>query len=330
VAVSWQEYQNKDKREKVELEIIRARIEDATKDTILWLQVDPSAEERVHVVGIQAQLTDLDRIIVRRMEDRQEAKDDWLWSKTVDEVKSLLEKAREARGHTVGKSLARIEERLPQELPGLRPRLISKALPPITPVGGFAMASYHPKSAQIPLDLPPYYPNDLKPQTQLIIVEAVRKFPDQTRTLELCKYVISELTPLFRAAVQRGTLRADLALSESGGMGTLLHSVLVYNDDGPRSGFGGLSNEAYRLEQEVKKSDEWLGLVKAIVEVEERPDTSDAERQPAESKSGVTVRWLTPSKRFAAKRVSGLPRKIFGAGQAIRRGRNLSGGSAKT
>jgi hypothetical protein len=47
-------------------------------------------------------------------------------------------------------------------------------------------------------------------------------------------------------------------------MEALLHSVLAHNDPGPHNSLGGLSNEAYRLEQEEKKSDEWLGLAKAI------------------------------------------------------------------
>jgi hypothetical protein len=95
----------------------------------------------------------------------------------------------------------------------------------ITPVRGSGIAS-RPKDSQIPPDLPPYYPNNLKPQTHLIIAEAVRKFPDQTHTLELCRYVISDLTPHFRTAVQGKTLRADLVFPN---MGELLHYILVSN-----------------------------------------------------------------------------------------------------
>ena len=75
--MSWQEYLNNDRREQEQLDIIRALIEDATKDTTLWLQGDPSAEERVHVLAIQTGLADLARIVERRMERRKLSKDEW-------------------------------------------------------------------------------------------------------------------------------------------------------------------------------------------------------------------------------------------------------------
>jgi DNA-binding CsgD family transcriptional regulator len=104
-------------------------------------------------------------------------------------------------------------------------------------------------------DLPLDHAHDLKPRTKRILVEAVRKFPDHARIPELCKYIFSELTPHFCAAVQRGTLRADLALSDSE---ELLRSVLIKND-------------ARQFEQELKKSDEWLGLVTAIADAAGKP-----------------------------------------------------------
>jgi hypothetical protein len=273
---------------------IRGLIEDATKDTIVWLQDDPSAEERVHVLAIQTGLVDLARIVERRMERRSLPNDGQQWSKTVTEVLSRLDEARDVRGHIVGKGLARLADHLPRELPGPKVPLVTQAPAPPKEMGGLGLAPYRPKPTEVP-DLPLYYPNDLKLQTQLILVEAVRKFLDRARTGELCEYVISELTPHFRAAVLLGTLRADQALSESGGMGALLHSVLVYNDPGtPSSGFSSLSNEAYRLEREVKKSDEWLRLAKAILEAEnqrtKQMESSHARKndrtaQSAESKS---------------------------------------------
>jgi hypothetical protein len=97
---------------------IRGLIEDATRDTTLWLRADSSAEERTHVLAMQERLADLDRIITRRMERRSLPNDGRQWSETVAEVLSLLEKAREVRGNIVGKGLARLTERLPRELPG--------------------------------------------------------------------------------------------------------------------------------------------------------------------------------------------------------------------
>ena len=68
----------------------------------------------------------------------------------------------------------------------------------------------------------------------------VKKFPDRRRMIELCKFVISEMTPLDRGAVVDGTMKADEVLREDlGGMQNSLDSLLMCNDDGPRSGFPG-------------------------------------------------------------------------------------------
>jgi hypothetical protein len=114
-----------------ELGGIRGLIEDATKDTVLWLQADPSAEERAHVLAIQERLAGLARIIERGMERRKETKDEWEYSETVSEVLSRLEKARKLRGNIiVGKGLGRLTGCLPQELPGSKARLITQAPAP--------------------------------------------------------------------------------------------------------------------------------------------------------------------------------------------------------
>jgi hypothetical protein len=239
-----------------ELGSIRGLITDATKDTALWLQANPSAEGRVHVLAIQERLANLARIIERRMERRSSPNDGGQWPENVAEVLSLLGKAGEVRGHIVGKGLARFAERVPRKLTGSKIRLATQSAPPPKEVGGLGIASYRPMATHIPPDLPPYYPNDLKPQTHLIIAEAVRKFPDQTHTLELCRYVISDLTPHFRAAVQGKTLRADLVFTN---MGELLHYLLVSNCDN--------DDRRFRLEQEARKSDEWLKLSREVVGV---------------------------------------------------------------
>jgi hypothetical protein len=95
---------------RLELESIRALIQDATKDTILWLGGKASEEERVHVRAIQGRLADLDGIITRRMQRRSSAKDEGDWPGTLREVVSLLHKAKEVRGCAVGKSWARLTE----------------------------------------------------------------------------------------------------------------------------------------------------------------------------------------------------------------------------
>jgi len=111
---------------------IRGLIEDATRDTTLWLQADPSAEEQAHVLAIQERLADLARIIERRMERRGSPEDDRQWSETVAEVLSLLDKAREPRGSIVGRSLDRLAERMLRELPRPEVRGIIQAPAPLS------------------------------------------------------------------------------------------------------------------------------------------------------------------------------------------------------
>lgn len=152
----------------------------------------------------------------------------------------------------------------------LQARKLTQAPSPPRAVGGLGITLPCAKPTQIPPDFPTYFPKELKARTAVILAEAVRKFQYQTQTLELCKHVISEMIPLFCEAVTNGTMKASMTLEEGlGGMGDLLRSLVVHNDDGPRTGWG-LSDEAYRLQQEARKSDEWLRLAKAIVEADER------------------------------------------------------------
>ncbi len=241
--------------------VIQALIQDAIKDTALWLQADPSAEERAYVLAVQGRIATLYRIILRRMERRALPGDEREWRESMTEVLSQLEKAREARGSTVGTGLARLADSLPRELPALRRRRVTQLPPPPRVLTGGGWIPPGPKPTQIPADFPAYFPNQLKPETAVIFAEAVRKFPHQTQTLELCKHVISEMTPLFRKAVKTGTMRADLVLADSGIAG-LLDSLLVYNCHN--------SDERFRLEGEARKSDEWLRLARAIAKAQAR------------------------------------------------------------
>jgi hypothetical protein len=112
------------------------------------------------------------------------------------------------------------------------------------------------KPTHVPENLPPHFPNQLKPPTRLTLGEAIRKFPVQAETLELCRYVVSDLTPHFSVAAQRNTIRPDQVEDI---MNDLLHYTLVANCDN--------SNERFRLKQEVRRSDEWLKLSREVAQV---------------------------------------------------------------
>jgi|SRR5579863_2635899 len=273
-----------------DLETIRSRIQDAAQDTKVWLQAGPSAEERGHVLAMQERLADLARIIERRRERRRSPEDERIWHETVGEVLSRLDKAKEVRGHIVGKGLGRLAGHLPRELPGSHVRFVTKAPPPITPLSGAgAWAGNRARPTQMPQNPPTNFPSSLWPKTVVILARTVREYPSQIQTLELCKRVISEMTPLFREAVKLGKMKGhDVFTDGLGGMADLLHSLLVYNDDGPHSGFSSLSDQAYRLGQEIRKSDEWLGLAEEIAEMSGEPIASNSERKASNAMAGNT------------------------------------------
>jgi hypothetical protein len=55
---------------------------------------------------------------------------------------------------------------------------------------------------EAPANPPINFPSDLWPQTNVILLESCRKFPRQIQTLELCRHITSEMTPLFCEAVK--------------------------------------------------------------------------------------------------------------------------------
>src|SRR5271157_428497 len=139
-------------------------------------------------------------------------------------------------------------------------RRITKAPPIIPEVSGRGWMNTGPKPAQALLNWPPNYPQELIPQTTLIIGDAIKKFPVQTQTLQLCKYVISELTPHICEAVRSQKMQAGQV---DGILSDLLHYILVENCDN--------DNERFRLKQETKKSDEWLEVAKRLVTAASEP-----------------------------------------------------------
>lgn len=168
-----------------------------------------------------------------------------------------------------------MEQKKPDES---KSRRISNCPPPIRPVGGSGLAPYRPKPTRIPPNPPSYFPSDLWPRTVVILAKAREMFPDETKALELCKYVISKMTPLFCEAVTTGEIGAGAVLSEGhGGMSDVLHSLLVYSDYH--------SSDRFRLETEARGTHEWLELAQSISEaiptgVVEKISTTKASSEP--------------------------------------------------
>lgn len=145
---------------------------------------------------------------------------------------------------------------------------ITRAPKPATSLSGTGGWTRRPESTEVPASPPTNFPLDLWPQTNVILLEAREKFPYQTQTLELCKQVVSQMTPLFCQAVSEGKMNASAVQCEGrGGMEDLLHFLLVHNDDGVHTGFG-ISDKAFRLGKNVRQSDEWRALARAIVDAD--------------------------------------------------------------
>jgi hypothetical protein len=167
---------------------------------------------------------------------------------------------------------------------GLPPDVSPKQTVPVpkaprTPpeVGGRGVI-HGPKPTEVLSDLPVDYPRTLVARTFVIIGEAVRKFPVQTQTLEVCRYVICELTPHFRKALRDKVFQQDRALST---MHDLLHDLVVQNcSDGRRS----------EVEKEVRKSDEWLALAREIArEIDDDPAQGAPESGGMEAATWDTI-----------------------------------------
>jgi hypothetical protein len=101
----------------------------------------------------------------------------------------------------------------------------------------------------VPPDLPLYYPGTLSFRTKIILSEAAQKFPEQSQTAEMCKYIISQLTPYCCNAVRS---QAEKPGSVLDGVEELLRLIRRRNCS---------ASEILHVEQNTLKSAEWLELV---------------------------------------------------------------------
>ncbi len=167
-----------------------------------------------------------------------------------------------------------------------------KLPPPVRPVNtsGGPLRNSASEPSEVPHDPPIYFPTDLWPQTNVVLLEARRMFPERTQTLELCKHVVAEMTPIFVEAVKARKIKAGAVQRENGGgMEDLLHSLLVHNDDGIKGGFSSLSDQAYQLGKRVRESNEWVGLAKAIAETKRESTGTQTGQAAPKSVSANTI-----------------------------------------
>lgn len=161
--------------------------------------------------------------------------------------------------------------------------------PPITPLPGSG-GYWRPKATSVPSTLPSSLPHFLVACTDVVICEAVREFPDQTHCAELCRRVISTLTPRLCAAVGSGSLRPDLVRPI---VSDLLRTLVVHNSNYDLDG--------YRLEQDFWRSDEWHELATEIAQASEgraasrqamRPQGDEGQEREADEATLADIKYL--------------------------------------
>src|SRR5215472_9769967 len=87
---------------------------------------------------------------------------------------------------------------------------------PVSTVSGLWLRHDSSKPTEVPAHPPVYFPSDLWPQTNVILLRAQRKFPTQTETLKLCKHVVAAMTPMLVEAVRTGKMEAGAVQREYG------------------------------------------------------------------------------------------------------------------
>jgi hypothetical protein len=122
---------------------------------------------------------------------------------------------------------------------------VSKAPNPVSPVGRRRSSwSTTPEPARTLIEFPPEFPAALIPRATLIIDDAIKAFPKQTEILSLCRKVLADIAPRLTLLAKPPEL-----LSQAG---NLVHYLLVANCAD--------SDRRFHLDQEIRKSEEWINL----------------------------------------------------------------------
>ncbi len=93
-----------------DLELLRAQLCDAIKDTLLWGQADPSHQERLYLIKMQTVLNDWLRCVENQISGYSRPSDDQSWDEYPRHFLYFYEKASTVRGQGVGRHLGRLSE----------------------------------------------------------------------------------------------------------------------------------------------------------------------------------------------------------------------------
>jgi len=139
---------------------------------------------------------------------------------------------------------------------------------PITPTRGGGYIPSEPRRTEMPTDWSPYLPKRLKLRATAITIKAIKEFPVRSQIEELCKKVISDMTPHLCA------MDADSAEDNMKG---ILRSLLIYNCDPIEE------DKKCQLGKKIRASDEWLYLTLVCL-----ADSKTAEEPERPQRAGGT------------------------------------------
>jgi hypothetical protein len=144
---------------------------------------------------------------------------------------------------------------------------------PLTPLRGGHVWHTRDNHIKVPTDLPLYYPTGLEVLTRSVINDAVKAFPSESQMLEICRKVISQLTPAYRDEIEAKRLQAYLA---PGAMNDLLGLLVRSNCH---------SSEERDLTQQLMRSDEWRNFIRTLAQsTEVQSSVGRRTRQTGQSK----------------------------------------------
>ena len=118
------------------------------------------------------------------------------------------------------------------------------------------------------MDFPPAFPQQLIPRANIILDEAIKKFPKRDDIVALCRHALAAITPLLAKTVAP----LDLLTQAS----EMLRYLMLTN------GFDG--SRIYEFQQSIRRSEEWLAISKIAAEaldaekVEEQSDPTTWEQ----------------------------------------------------
>jgi len=163
--------------------------------------------------------------------------------------------------------------------PTSRAPLVSAAPPPPAAIrGGY---SHRPTPNRPLLNYPPEFPKELVARANVVIHDGIQKYKSQDQILDLCRYVIGELTPDLLKRFHAHQLQPHTLLEQMAELTRYLLNSNCSNND-----------RVFSLQLEIRQSSEWMALSKALADVpESQPKAGPSEFAEGNDPEAYTAAW---------------------------------------